>query len=187
MSAETITTVGFIAQLATSCTLLVALVFGIIQTHHANQARKINAAFELLHTVQSEDWLKSYATVSDLSKNNGYKVSDLSNEELQAIRAVGVILETLGFAVYQKIVPIKVADEFMGGMIRIAWSNSKTFILDQQDKTGTKKTFEWFEWLADMVSRYPGNTTAKSNAFIIYERWKPNMFCSYKPRIPETT
>jgi len=91
-----------------------------------------------------------------------------------AAQAVGVTLEGLGYSVYARLIPLQVVGDLMGGTVRLAWRKLHPYIEEERRRTGSQKTFEWFEWLAAQLERYsPGRTSLQVGAQEAYRDWKP--------------
>jgi hypothetical protein len=65
-----------------------------------------------------------------------------------AVQAVGCILEGLGHSVYARIVPLRVVGDLLGGTVRLAWRKVQRYVEEGRRRSGSEKTFEWFQWLA---------------------------------------
>jgi hypothetical protein len=82
-----------------------------------------------------------------------------------AVQAVGCILEGLGYSVYARIVPLRVVGDLLGGAVRLAWRKVQLYVDEERRRTGSQKTFEWFQWLAAQLERYaPGKTNLEIGA-----------------------
>jgi hypothetical protein len=93
---------------------------------------------------------------------------------LDAASAVGIILEGLGYSVYARIVPLHVVGDLLGGTVRLAWRKLRPYIEEERRRSGSRKTFEWFEWLAKQVERHvPGKTSLQLGAAEAYDDWIP--------------
>ncbi len=93
---------------------------------------------------------------------------------LAAVQAIGVILEGLGYSVYARIVPLQVVADLMGGTVRLAWRKVRPYVEEERRRSGSQKTFEWFQWLATQLERYsPGKTNLEMGAHQAYQDWKP--------------
>ena len=93
---------------------------------------------------------------------------------LHAGHAVGIILEGIGYSVYARIVPLPVVADLMGGTARLAWRKLRPYIEEARRRSGSQKTFEWFQWLAVQLERYsPGKTDLQIGAQEAYRNWRP--------------
>jgi hypothetical protein len=92
----------------------------------------------------------------------------------QAAQSVGLILEALGYAVFIGIVPLKMIDDFMGGIVRVASNRMHDYIAFERKRSGSQKGWEWFQWLSEQLERYgSGATDLQRGAYEAYRDWKP--------------
>ncbi len=48
------------------------------------------------------------------------------------------------------------------------------YVEEERRRSGSQKTFEWFQWLAAQLERYsPGKTNLQIGAHAAYRDWKP--------------
>jgi hypothetical protein len=93
---------------------------------------------------------------------------------LDAAHVVGVILEELGYSVYARVVPLRVVADLVGGTVRLAWRKLRPYVEHERQRSGSQKTFEWFQWLAAQLERYsPGKTNLQMGAHEAYRDWRP--------------
>jgi hypothetical protein len=65
-------------------------------------------------------------------------------------------------------------DEFVGGAVRVAWRKMKPYIEAERVRSGSQKSWEWFEWLADQLERHhPAKTSLTIRAQQAYRDWQP--------------
>src|SRR5436189_178302 len=72
----------------------------------------------------------------------------------QAVQSIACILESLGYAVFAGMVPLNVVDELLGGTVRVAWRNLHGYVEYERKRTGSRKNWEWFQWLAEQIDRH---------------------------------
>ena len=140
-----------LANLATAIAVIVGVVFGLIQVVHLRRDRHDRAALELVHAMLSADYVRSIMVVHDLPV--GATVNDITGrpEVLPAAIAVGLTFETLGYAVFRRVVPLAMADEVLGGAIRVAWNRLRPYVDATRAQSGSEKAWEWFQWLCERL------------------------------------
>ena len=57
----------------------------------------------------------------------------------QAVQSIACILESLGFAVFARMVPLNVVDELLGGTVRVAWRKLRGYVEYERERTGSGK------------------------------------------------
>ena len=93
---------------------------------------------------------------------------------LNAVQSVGVTLEGIGYSVYARIVPLSVVADLVGGTARLAWRKLRPYVEEERRRSGSQKTFEWFQWLATQLERHsPGKTNLETGAHQAYADWEP--------------
>jgi hypothetical protein len=163
-----------IANVATALTVLIAVVFGIVEMRRARRDRQERAAFAAVRAILTPEWMRSMLVVHNIPDDADAAMIESDARVLDAVSAVGIILEGLGYSVYARIVPLHVVGDLLGGTVRLAWRKLRPYIEEERRRTGSKKTFEWFEWLAKQVERHvPGKTSLQLGAAEAYDDWKP--------------
>jgi hypothetical protein len=163
-----------IANVATALTLIAGVSFGLVEAQRSRRARQERAAFTAVQAILTPEWMKSMIVVHSIPDGSGASAIEADARVLDAAHAVGVILEGLGYSVYARLVPLHVVGDLMGGTVRLAWRKLQPYVEDERRRSGSQKTFEWFQWLAAQLERYsPGKTNLQVGAHEAYRDWKP--------------
>ena len=163
-----------IANVATALTVLVGVVFGLVEAQRARRARQERAALAAVQTLLTPQWMRSMILVHGIPDGLTAGQIEADVRVLDAVHAVGITLEGLGFAVYSRVVPLQIAADLVGGTVRLAWRKLQPYIEEERRRSGSQKTFEWFQWLAVQLDRYsPGKTDLQTGAHEAYRDWKP--------------
>ena len=136
---------GTIANVATALTVLVGVVFGLIEMRRARREREERAAFATVRALMTPEWMSSSTIVHSISK--GTTAAQLENDPrlLEACLKIATIMEGIGYSVYARIVPLSVAADLIGGTARITWQNFRPFVDLERERAGTQKSWEWFQ------------------------------------------
>ena len=163
-----------LANVATALTVLAAVAFGLLETRRARQARMERAAFAAIQAILTPEWMKSMIVVHGIPDGSSAASIEADPHVLAAVQAVGVILEGVGYSVYARLVPLHVVADLMGGTVRLAWRKVQPYVEEERRRSGSQKTFEWFQWLATQLERHsPGKTNLEMGAHQAYHDWKP--------------
>ncbi len=163
-----------LANIATALTVLTGVVFGLVEAHRSRRARQERAAYAAVQALLSPEWMKSMIVVHNIPDGSSAAEIEADASILNAAHSVGITLEGLGYSVYARIVPLHVAGDLVGGTARLAWKKLRQYIEEERRRSGSQKTFEWFEWLATQLERHsPGETSLKVGAQEAYRDWKP--------------
>jgi hypothetical protein len=163
-----------IANIATALTVLTGVIFGLIEAQRARRARQERAAFAAVQAILTPEWMNSMIMVHGIPDGSTAAEIEADARMLHAAHAVGIILEGLGYSVYARIVPLQVVADLVGGTVRLAWRKLRPYIEEERRRSGSQKTFEWFQWLGVQLERYsPGKTDLQIGAQEAYRNWSP--------------
>jgi hypothetical protein len=161
-----------IANVATALTVITGVAFGLIEMRRARREREERAAFAAVQALMTPEWMSSSMIVAAIP--DGTRADELGNDpaRLEAMLKIATIMEGIGYSVFARIVPLNVADDLVGGMARIAWRKFQPFVLDERERTGTQKSWEWFQWLAEQLDRLStSSNNLKVGAYRAYRNW----------------
>jgi hypothetical protein len=163
-----------VANVATALTVITGVGFGLVEAQRSRRARQERAAYAAVQALLSPAWMKSMIVVHSIPDGSSASSIEANAEVLSAAHSVGVILEGLGYSVYARIVPLRVAADLVGGTVRLAWRKLELYVEEERRRSGSQKTFEWFQWLAMQLERHsPGKTNLQVGAQEAYRDWKP--------------
>jgi hypothetical protein len=163
-----------IANVATALTVLTGVGFGLMEARRARQERRERAAFAAVQVVMTPSWMNSMVLVQSIP--DGASAADIQNDprRLEAAQRIGLILEGIGYSVFARIVPLSVVDDLLGGTVRVAFRKMRPYIEFERNRAGSRKTWEWFEWLAIQLDRHSlGKTSLQLGAHEVYRDWEP--------------
>jgi hypothetical protein len=163
-----------IANVATALTVLTGVGFGLMEARRARQERRERAAFAAVQVIMTPSWMNSMVLVQSIP--DGASAADIQNDprRFEAAQRIGLILEGIGYSVFARIVPLSVVDDLLGGTIRVAFRKMRPYIEFERNRAGSRKTWEWFEWLAIQLDRHsPGKTSLQLGAHEVYRDWEP--------------
>jgi hypothetical protein len=163
-----------VANVATALTVITGVGFGLVEAQRSRRARQERAAYAAVQALLSQAWMKSMIVVHSIPDGSSASAIEANADVLNAAHSVGVTLEGLGYSVYARIVPLRVAADLVGGTVRLAWRKLRPYIEEERRRSGSQKTFEWFQWLALQLERHsPGKTNLQIGAQEAYRDWKP--------------
>src|SRR5262249_235353 len=132
------------ANIATALTVLTAVVFGLIEMRRARKDREERAAFVAVQAILTPAWIKSMTLVQAIE--DGTTPARIKGDSgfFQAVESIACILESLGYAVFARMVPLNVVDELLGGTVRVAWRKLRGYVEYERERAGSEKNWEWF-------------------------------------------
>ena len=165
---------GTVANVATALTVITGVAFGLVEAQRSRRARQERAAYAAVQALLSPEWMRSMIIVHNIPDNSSAADIERNADVVHAANSVGVTLEGIGYSVYARIVPLRVVADLVGGTVRLAWRKLRPYIEEERRRTGSQKTFEWFQWLAVQMEKHsPGKTNLEIGAHDAYRNWKP--------------
>ena len=163
-----------VANVATALTVITGVGFGLVEAQRSRRARQERAAYAAVQALLSPEWMKSMIVVHSIPDGSSALAIEANADVLRAAHSVGVILEGLGYSIYARIVPLRVAADLVGGTVRLTWRKLEPYVEEERRRSGSQKTFEWFQWLAIQLERHsPGKTNLQVGAQEAYRDWRP--------------
>ena len=163
-----------VANVATALTVLTAVVFGVIEMRHARREREERAAFVAVQAILTPAWIESMTLVQTISEGTTPAQIEADLRLFRAVQSIACILESLGYAVFARMVPLNVVDEVLGGTVRVAWRKLRGYVEYERERAGSQKNWEWFQWLAEQIDRHSkARTSLTLGAHDAYRDWRP--------------
>ena len=163
-----------VANIATALTVLTAVVFGLIEMRRARKEREERAAFVAVQAILTPAWMQSMSLVQAISDGTTPSQIESDLRLFQAVQSIACILESLGYAVFARMVPLNVVDDLLGGTVRVAWRKLRGYVEYERDRAGSQKNWEWFQWLAEQIDRHSkARTSLTLGAHEVYRDWRP--------------
>ena len=163
-----------LANVTTALTVLVATIFGLQEFRVTQRARQERAAYAAVAAIMTPEWIRSVVRVQSIPDHATLQDIESDPRTLEAAHSVGIILEGLGYSVYKRLVPLAIVDELLGGAVRVAWQKLQSYVAAERERSGSQRSWEWFQWLARQLERHG---TAKTNlalgAHEAYDTWRP--------------
>jgi hypothetical protein len=146
-------------------------IYATVQFRAWLATRKQETALTLMRTVTPPDLFSRNArTIFELPDDAPMdRIHELGPELEQAVLQTCINYENLGYLVHARMIPLSLADEINGGMIRLTWRKFRGYV--GQFRGGNPAAFEWFEWLYDRLEQFPLQKTEP--AHIKYRNWSP--------------
>ena len=163
-----------LANVATALTVIIGVIFGVIEAQRARRTRRERAAVAAVRAILVPEWMRSMIVVHSIPDNSTAEAIESDPRVLESAHAVALILEGLGYSVYARVVPLQVCADLVGGTVRLAWRKLRPYAEEERRRSGSQKTFEWFQWLALQLEKHsPGKTNLNVGAYEAYSDWKP--------------
>lgn len=162
-----------VANVATALAVITGLAFGVFEVLHARREREERASFEVVHAMITPEWINSIHFLLSGAELSVKKIEEDAATR-NAVWSVTVILETLGYAVFMRLVPLRTVDDLLGGAVRVSWSRLRCYVEQERAQTGSQKSWEWFQWLAERLEEHGGRRTSLTlGAHQAFKNWRP--------------
>jgi hypothetical protein len=136
-----------IANISLALSLLVGLVFGVLQVRAATRERRERLTMETLRSFQSRE-LAAKINMMRLSgpPETVDKLSERPPDEQIEILQLGQEMESLGLMVEEHIIDLDLVEKSLGSFVVDAWKRYAPLMRSGRDKD--PYLGEYFEWLA---------------------------------------
>src|SRR5207248_9062486 len=138
-----------LANIATALTVITAVIFGLIEARRLRRDREERAALEAVHAMLTPPFMEFFLLIQTTLPENASPAEVRSNPDtLKAVRSLGMVIEGLGYSVFERIVPLRIVDNLVGGNIRVVWRKLRRYVELERERSGSQNMIAWFQWLA---------------------------------------
>ena len=162
-----------IAEIFGAFLVVSGVLFGLVEVRHYRQQRQETASMEIMRAFQSHDFTSALRLVMQYEQECQQCHEEPMPKELQdAAMLVSTTLEAVGLMVYQRIVPFRLVQHLMGGVIQAGWRVLRPHTDWMRDELCRPSIHEWFQWLAERLDEHP-EYLDEVGAYTKYTHWKP--------------
>lgn len=148
--------------------------FALAQMRQNEVRRREERAMDFLRSAQDEKLFEYGRLLSALPDGlDGAAFRRLGPEYTRAATYVQMWSETIGYGVYQRIVPLQTIEDWGGGTLRVVWRKIKPWAEELRRVEGNPKLYEWYEWLVQRLDDANPNSGALVPATVHAARWRP--------------
>jgi hypothetical protein len=143
-----------VANFALVLSLVVALVFGIVQAQTANRDRRERLTLETLRFVQTEEFAGFMYRI-----NNGQvPATNVERKAMPAEDQIGFIqfaqeMESLGLLVVDGTIDLTLVEKTLGSFVITAWERYKPIFTEMRQTTDDPYLGEYFQSVAELMAR----------------------------------
>ncbi|MEO7115458.1 MAG: hypothetical protein ABIZ18_06335 [Caldimonas sp.] len=163
-----------LANFATTLTVLVAILFGLLEVRRTRQEHAERAAFSVISAIMSPVWIDSLNIVLLMPASTSAEDIQNNPDWMRAIHSIGYTMEAIGYAVFCRLIPLSTVDDLIGGATLLAWRQTRAYAQAERDRSGSEKVWEWYQWLSEQLER-DGTATSDMHvgAHVKYRNWRP--------------
>lgn len=166
-------TLANIAEIFGAFLVVSGVLFGLIEVRHYRQQRQETASMEIMRAFQSAGFTSALRLVMQYEQECQRCHEDSIPQELQdAAMLVSTTLEAVGLMVYQRIVPFRLIQLLMGGVIQAGWRVLRSHTEWMREELSRPSIHEWFQWMAERLDEHP-EYLDEIGAYSKYKDWKP--------------
>ena len=143
------------ANVATTLTVVIGVVFGLIELRRAVRDRHDHAAIEVVRSVDSPDIRRAVARVLELPDDADPDLIRRDPKLYDAAQLVYWAVEMFGSFVFERVVDLHTLDRMHGGWIRECWKRLHVWIESERVDARNANIGEWFEWLYTRLQADP--------------------------------
>lgn len=116
-------------------TVLVGVVFGLVEMRRARRDREEHATFAAVQACMTPEWMSSSMIVHSIPKGTTARLEN-DPRMLEVCLKIATIMEGIGYSIGARIVPLSVASDLIGGTARIA-TGSRNLRLERKSQNIT--------------------------------------------------
>ena len=142
-------------NLVTTLAVVVGVVFGLAEVRQGLRNRRVQAAVDIVRTVQTQEVRRAVERVFKLPDDADPAVVRGDPVMVEAGLAVDSACEMWGSMVYEGVVDLHMLDRMVGGWVRGTWSRLRRWVESERAENRNPNVGEWWEWLYDRLQADP--------------------------------
>jgi hypothetical protein len=161
-----------VLNLITTLTVILGVVFGLIQLRQYQRDRKREGALLVVHSLQTREFLAGLNELLAIPDGLGKPaLEQLVGDVIGKIHLVTATWERVGILVFHRELPLDVVDDAFSGPIMVSWKKLEQYVHDLRAEQNRETWLEWFQWLAErMMDRE--SDAPPTPAFIAHKDWE---------------
>lgn len=158
-------------QLVGQVALVVGAGVAVYQLVQLRQSQKQEAALRVITGLNTPEFRAAFNAVNELPIGaRSEQVRDAGPALESAAGTVMMTFETLGVLVHNRVVPIDLVDQVIGGFLRESWRRLEGYVAWKRKAIGYARWGEWYQWLFEHLAQNPRRA---EGAYTAFKDWKP--------------
>lgn len=158
-------------QVVGQVALVVGAAVAFYQLVQLRRGRQTEAAIQVITSLQTQEFREAFSLVNDLPVGATADQVRAGGPRFESAAAtIMMTFETLGVLVHNRIVPIDLVDQVIGGFLRESWRRLEGYVLWKRQAIGQARWGEWYQWLFEHLAQNPRRAVGAYEAF---RDWKP--------------
>jgi hypothetical protein len=150
--------IALMANIALTLSVIVAVIFGMVQVKMSNQDRRERLTLETLRNFQSREFAELIIYVTDTPFPDRYEDWDDWPVE-NRVRNIQFMqeMESLGMLLAEKLINIELVDKTLGDFVINSWNKYKPLVELLRKHIPDPYLGEYYQWMAElMINRNTG-------------------------------
>ncbi len=145
-------TIGIIANIALTLSVVIALIFGIAQVKAAERDRRERLTLETLRVFSTREFseLINFVNTIEVPKTREEFAALPSDHQIKLIH-IGQQMESIGMLVYEHYIELDLIDKTLGDFVSNTWNKFKPMFEDSRAKIPDPYLAEYNQWLAERI------------------------------------
>lgn len=161
-----------IAESVSAVTLVVGVVFAVVQLRQNSLRERREASVELVRSFRTPEFSEALYHVYQLPPGlSDAELRQRLGDKLAIVTGLATTWEAFGILVYRGDISIELFEDFFSGPILHSWGVLRDYIHEMRKSTNRDTNLEWFQWLAERVAEHESGVPAIP-AFIEHREWR---------------
>ncbi len=158
-------------QLVGQVAIVIGALVAVYQLMQLRQSQRQEAALRVITGLNTPEFRSAFNAINELPI--GAKADQVRDAGPAIETAAGTVMmtfETLGVLVHNRVVPIDLVDQVIGGFLRESWRRLEGYVLWKRKAIGYARWGEWYQWLFEHLAQNPRRA---EGAYTAFKAWKP--------------
>jgi hypothetical protein len=158
-------------QLAGQAAIVVGAAVAVYQLVQLRQTQRQEAALRVITGLNTQEFRNAFNAVNELPIGaSAEQVRDAGPATESAAGTVMMAFESLGVLVHNRVVPIDLVDQVIGGFLRESWRRLEQYVHWKRKALGYARWGEWYQWLFEHLAQNPRRA---EGAYAVFKEWAP--------------
>ena len=158
-------------QVAGQVAIVVGAAVAVYQLIQLRRTQREEAALRVITSLNTQEFRNAFNAVNELPIGaTAQQVRDAGPATESAAGTVMMAFESLGVLVHNRVVPIDLVDQVIGGFLRESWRRLEQYVHWKRKALGYARWGEWYQWLFEHLAQNPRRA---EGAYTAFKDWEP--------------
>lgn len=158
-------------QLAGQAAIVVGAAVAVYQLVQLRRTQRQEASLRVITSLNTQEFRNAFNAVNELPIGaTAQQVRDAGPATESAAGTVMMAFESLGVLVHNRVVPLDLVDQVIGGFLRESWRRLEQYVHWKRTALGYARWGEWYQWLFEHLAQNPRRAEGAYEAF---REWQP--------------